>query len=62
MSIYIHIPVYEFQDAIHMKHLSDITPEEGVTTERGAHFHPTVGVATPSGFTTSHPRAKTMML
>jgi hypothetical protein len=29
--------------------------------ERGAHFHPTIGVVTPSGFTTSHPRAETMM-
>jgi hypothetical protein len=32
-----------------------ITPEMGVTAEMGACFHPTVGVATPSGFTTSHP-------
>jgi hypothetical protein len=34
----------------------------GATAKRGAHFHPTVGVATPSGFTTSHPRAETTML
>ena len=33
----------------------------GATTERGARFHPTVGVATPTGFTTSHPRAETTM-
>jgi hypothetical protein len=31
------------------------------TAERGARFHPTVGVATPTGFTTSHPRAETTM-
>jgi hypothetical protein len=62
MSIYIHIPVYEFQDAIYIKHLSEITPEVGATTERGARFHPTVGSATPNGFTTSHPRAETTML
>jgi hypothetical protein len=37
------------------KHLSEITSEVGATTERGVCFHPTVGVATPSGFTTSHP-------
>ena len=47
---------------IYIKHLSEITPEVGVTTERGAHFHPTVGSATPKGFTTSHPWAKTTML
>jgi hypothetical protein len=29
------------------------------TAERGARFLPTVGVATPNGFTTSHPRAET---
>ena len=34
----------------------------GVTAERGARFHLTVGVATPDGFTTSHPRAETTML
>jgi hypothetical protein len=28
------------------------------TAERGARFHPTVGSATPKGFTTSHPRAR----
>jgi hypothetical protein len=32
------------------------------TAERGARFHPTVGLATPNGFTTSHPRDETMML
>jgi hypothetical protein len=32
------------------------------TAERGARFHPTVGSATPNGFTTSHPRAETTML
>jgi hypothetical protein len=31
------------------------------TAERGARFHPTVGVVTPNGFTTSHPRAETTM-
>jgi hypothetical protein len=52
---------YEFQDA-NVKHLSEITPEVSATAERGARFHPTVGSATPSGFTTSHPRAETTML
>ena len=33
----------------------------GATATRGARFHPTVGVATPTGFTTSHPRAETTM-
>jgi hypothetical protein len=28
------------------------------TAKRGARFHPTVGSATPNGFTTSHPRAR----
>jgi hypothetical protein len=31
------------------------------TAERGARFHPTVGIANPTGFTTSHPRAETTM-
>jgi hypothetical protein len=46
----------------YVKHLSEITPEVSATAERGARFHPTVGLATPSGFTTSHPRAETTML
>jgi hypothetical protein len=46
----------------YVKHLSEITPEVSATAERGARFHPTVGIATPNGFTTSHPRAETMML
>jgi hypothetical protein len=45
-----------------VKHLSEITPEMSATAERGARFHPTVGSATPNGFTTSHPRAETTML
>jgi hypothetical protein len=31
------------------------------TAKRGARFHPTVGVETPTGFTTSHPRDETTM-
>jgi hypothetical protein len=46
----------------HIKYLSEITPEMGATAETGARFHPTVGVATPDGFTTSHPRDETTML
>jgi hypothetical protein len=46
----------------YVKHLSEITPEVGATAERGARFHPTVGIVTPSGFTTSHPQAVTMTL
>ena len=53
---------YEFQDAIWTKHLSEITSEMGATAERGARFHPTVGVETLDGFTTSHPRAETTIL
>ena len=34
----------------------------GANAERGACFHPTIGSATPNGFTTSHPRAETTML
>ena len=45
-----------------VKHLSEIIPEMSATAERGAHFHPTVGLATPSGFTTSHPQAETTMI
>jgi hypothetical protein len=46
----------------YVKHLLEITPRVSATAERGARFHPTIGVATPSGFTTSHPGAETMML
>jgi hypothetical protein len=46
----------------HVKQLSEITPEGSATAERGAHFHPTVGLTNPNGFTTSHPRAETTML
>jgi hypothetical protein len=46
----------------YVKHLSEITPEVSATAERVARFHPTVGLATPNGFTTSHPRAETTML
>jgi hypothetical protein len=60
--IYIDIPVYEFQDAIYIKHLSEMTLEVWATAERGARFHPTIGSTTPNGFTTSHPRAETTML
>jgi hypothetical protein len=28
------------------------------TTERGSHFHPTIGSVTPKRFTTSHPQAR----
>jgi hypothetical protein len=39
------------------KYLSENT-RCNATAERGARFHPTVGSATPNGFTTSHPRAR----
>jgi hypothetical protein len=42
----------------YVKHLSEITPEVSATIESGARFHPTVGLVTPSGFTTSHPEMK----
>jgi hypothetical protein len=50
---------FKMQD---VKHLSEITPEMSATAERGARFHPTIGLATPNGFTTSHPQAKTTMM
>jgi hypothetical protein len=59
MSIIIRIHI--FQDS-QGKTLIRNTPGVGVTAERGARFHPTIGVATPNGFTTSHPRAETTML
>ena len=60
-TVYEHICQHMNFKMQYEKHLSEITSEVGATTERGARFHPTVGVATPSGFTTSHPRAETTM-
>jgi hypothetical protein len=61
--IYIHIHTYIYIFKMpEEKHLSEITPGVQATVERSARFHPTVGLATPSGFTTSHPRAETTML
>jgi hypothetical protein len=53
--------IYIFQDARGKTLIRDNTRGQA-TAERGARFHPTVGLATPSGFTTSHPRAETTML
>jgi hypothetical protein len=62
MRIYIYVSFYELQEAIcKQKHFSEVTSEMGATVGRGARFHPTVGIATPDGFTTSHPRAETTM-
>jgi hypothetical protein len=62
-TVYEHIcEDMNFKMQYEKRHLSEITSEVGATAERGAHFHPIVGIATPSGFTTSHPRAKTTML
>jgi hypothetical protein len=61
-TVYEHICQHMNFKMQYEKHLSEITSEVGATAERGARFHPTVGVATPSGFTTSHPRAETTML
>jgi hypothetical protein len=43
---------FKMQD---VKHLSEITLDVIATAKRGARFHPTIGSATPNGFTTSHP-------
>jgi hypothetical protein len=61
-TVYEHICQHMNFKMQYVKHLSEITPEVSATAERGARFHPTVGLATPSGFTTSHPRAETTML
>jgi hypothetical protein len=60
--VYKHISHHMNFKMQYVKHLSEITPEVSATVDRGACFHPTVGLATPSGFTTSHPRAETTML
>ena len=62
MSTYIYIYQSMNFKMQYVKHLSEITPKVSATAERGARFHPTVGVANPTGFTTSHPRAETTML
>jgi hypothetical protein len=59
--INIYIYIYIFQDARGKTLIRNNTRGQA-TAERGAHFHPTVGLATPSGFTTIHPRAETTML
>ena len=59
MSIIIKIHI--FQDA-KGKTLIRNNTRGYATAKRGARFHPTIGLATPSGFTTSHPRAETTML
>ena len=61
MSIIIRISIYIFQDARGKTLIRDNTRGQA-TVERGARFHPIVGLATPSGFTTSHPRAETTMM
>jgi hypothetical protein len=53
--------IYIFQDASGKTLIRNNTRGQA-TTERGARFHPTVGLVTPSRFTTSHPRAETTML
>jgi hypothetical protein len=55
------IRIHIFQDAKGKTLIRNNTRGQA-TAERGAHFHPTVGLATPSEFTTSHPRAETTML
>jgi hypothetical protein len=60
--VYEHICQHMNFKKQYIKHLSEITPEVSATTERGARFHPTIGLVTPSGFTNSHPRAETTML
>jgi hypothetical protein len=59
MSIIIRIHI--FQDA-KGKTLIRNNSKGQATTERGARFHPTVGSATPNGFTSSHPLAEITML
>ena len=52
-----YMSAYKFQDT---RYKTLIRKNIGfdATTERGARFHPTVGSATPNGFTTSHPRTR----
>jgi hypothetical protein len=52
MSIIIKIHI--FQD-VKGKALIRNNTRGQATAERGARFHPTVDLVTPSGFTTSHP-------
>jgi hypothetical protein len=59
MSIIIRIHIFQ---GARGKTLIKINTRGQATAERGARFHLTIGLATPCGFTTSHPRAETMML
>jgi hypothetical protein len=61
-TVYEHICQHMNFKMQYVKQLSEITPEVSANAERGARFHPTIGLATPNGFTTSHPRAETTML
>jgi hypothetical protein len=61
-TVYEHICQHMNFKMQYVKHLSEIMPEVSATAERGACFHPTVGLVTPNGFTTSHPQAETTML
>ena len=59
MSIIIRIHIFQYAKG---KTLIRNNTKGQATVERGARFHPTVGSATPNGFTTSHSRAETTML
>jgi hypothetical protein len=56
-----HTHIYIYQDARGKTLIRDNTKGQA-TVERGARFHPTVGIVTSNGFTTSHPQAETTML
>jgi hypothetical protein len=62
INIYIYIYIYIYIQDARGKTLIRNNTRGQATAERGGRFHPTVGLVTPSGFTTSHPRAKTTML
>jgi hypothetical protein len=59
--IRINIYIYIFQDARGKTLIRNNTRGQA-TAEKGARFHPIVGLATPNRFTTSHPRDETTML
>jgi hypothetical protein len=62
LTVYVHICQHINFKMQYVKYLSEITPGVSATAERVARFHPTIGVATPNRFTTSHPQAETTML
>ena len=60
---HINMSMYSWYSIQNIRHKTLIKfTGRDATAKRGAHFHPTVGSATPNGFTTSHPWAETVSL